>query len=60
MHDFQQQEKIASSAFRNSRSIFQRQELTKGRYAIIACTFEPAVEEEFLLRIYSSSANNMK
>ncbi|CAD5118343.1 DgyrCDS7053 [Dimorphilus gyrociliatus] len=55
IHDLSQQEVIKSSVFRNSRSIFMRHILVKGRYIIVPCTFEPHVDGNFLLRIYSGS-----
>lgn len=60
MHDMSQQEMVTSSAFRDSRAIFLRHKFTKGRYAIVACTFDPENEGDFLLRMYTSSANNFK
>ncbi|XP_064615134.1 LOW QUALITY PROTEIN: calpain-5-like [Liolophura sinensis] len=56
----QLQEVVQSSVFKNSRSIFMRPTLVKGRYVIVACTFEAGVELEFLLRIYTSAPNGFK
>lgn len=47
------QEKVASSVYINSKTIFLRQELPQGRYAIIPTTFEPGITGEFLLRIFT-------
>lgn len=48
---------IASSVYRNSRSIFLRKTLTKGRYIVVICTFEPGLSGQFMYRIYSSNKN---
>jgi calpain-5 len=58
LHDIQQ--KVASSTFVNSRSIFLRQKMTNGRYIIIPSTFEPNIEGKFMLRVYSDETNNLK
>lgn len=60
IHDFAYQEVVSNSVFRDSRAIFQKVKLTKGRYAVICCTFDQNVEREFIFRIYTSSANEFK
>ncbi|XP_071086234.1 calpain-5-like [Haliotis cracherodii] len=60
MHDLSHHEKLVSSVFRNSRSIFMRPTATKGRYVIVPTTFEKDVESDFLIRIYTDSVNNFK
>lgn len=60
MHDLRYQEVITSTVFRNSRSIFLRTSMKKGRYAIIPCTFKSDIEGEFLLRVYTSSENSFR
>lgn len=51
---------VASSVFRNSRGIFLRQRLDKGRYVIIVCTFEPEIKGRFLLRVYTGCQSKAK
>jgi len=51
---------VKSSKFKNSRSIFMRQNLKKGRYVVLPCTFEPGKQLEFLLRVYTDEANKAK
>ena len=51
---------VKSSKFKNSRSIFMRQNLTKGRYVVLPCTFEPGKQLEFLLRLYTDEDNKAK
>ncbi|GAB1600396.1 calpain-5-like [Argonauta hians] len=60
IHDLHYQEVLNSTVFRNSRSIFYRGTLKKGRYVIIPCTFKADVEGSFLLRVYTSSSNSFK
>lgn len=51
---------VASSSFINARSVFLRKKLTNGRYIVIPSTFDPQVEGEFLLRVYSDEDNNLR
>lgn len=37
-----------------------RQNLKKGRYVVLPCTFEPGKQLEFLLRVYTDEANKAK
>ncbi|KFM60824.1 Calpain-5, partial [Stegodyphus mimosarum] len=53
-------EKAAGSQYAMSRNVFQRCSLKYGRYVIVPTTFEPGQEGEFLLRIFTSKANNGK
>ncbi|XP_030249769.1 calpain-5a [Sparus aurata] len=47
------QQKVAGSTYINSRSVFVRTDLPQGRYVIIPTTFDPGLEGEFLLRIFT-------
>ncbi|KAL8625595.1 hypothetical protein ACOMHN_014683 [Nucella lapillus] len=59
IHDLSLQERTTSTVYRDSRSIFLRfGPLKKGRYTIVPSTFEPNQEAEFLLRVYTTAANN--
>ncbi|KAJ3590948.1 hypothetical protein NHX12_008896 [Muraenolepis orangiensis] len=58
MHTAQQ--KVAGSVFINSRSVFLRMELKEGRYVIIPTTFDPGLEGEFLLRVFSDIPSNCR
>ncbi|XP_045199572.2 calpain-5-like [Mercenaria mercenaria] len=60
IHDHTYQEVIKNTVFRDSRSIFQKLKLDKGRYLVLACTFDPAIQQEFLFRIYTGAANEFK
>ena len=54
------QEIIKSSVFKNSRSIYLKQKLLKGRYIAVMCTFEPGIVGEFLFRLYSGPGSNAR
>lgn len=54
------QTKIGSSVFRNTRSIFWRETFTAGRYVLVACTFDPGLEGQFLMRCFAGHAIRMK
>ncbi|GFN79965.1 calpain-5 [Plakobranchus ocellatus] len=61
IHDLDLQERFTSTIYRNSRSIFLRHgPFKKGRYVVIPSTFDPGHEAEFLLRVYTSAANDFK
>lgn len=60
LHDYSFQEMIKSTVFRDSRSIFHKMKLSKGRYVIVACTFDQGVEQEYLFRIYTGNSNEFK
>ncbi|XP_063287657.1 calpain-5 [Pelobates fuscus] len=52
------QQKVASSIYINSRSVFFRKEMKEGRYVIIPTTFEPGQTGEFLLRVFTDVPSN--
>jgi len=60
IHDHTYQEVVKHTVFRDSRSIFQKLKLAKGRYLILACTFDQGVEADFIFRIYTGCANDFK
>ncbi|XP_066555408.1 calpain-5a [Amia ocellicauda] len=51
MHSTQQ--KVAGSIYINSRCVFLKTELKEGRYVIIPTTFDPGLQGEFLLRVFT-------
>ena len=53
-------ETAASVTFTNKRSVFGRYTLAQGRYVIVPSTFEPGLEREFLLRIYTERDSKPK
>ncbi|XP_022594264.1 calpain-5 isoform X2 [Seriola dumerili] len=54
------QQKVGGSIYINSRSVFLRIELPEGRYVIIPTTFDPGLEGDFLLRIFSDVSSDCK
>uniref|UniRef100_A0A674P6S7 Calpain 5 n=1 Tax=Takifugu rubripes TaxID=31033 RepID=A0A674P6S7_TAKRU len=54
------QQKVGGSVYINSRSVFTRIDLTEGRYVIIPTTFEPGLEGEFLLRVFTDVPSHCK
>lgn len=54
------QQKVGGSVYINSRSVFKRMDLTEGRYVIIPTTFEPGIEGEFLLRVFTDVPSRCK
>ncbi|KAF7699253.1 calpain-5a [Silurus meridionalis] len=54
------QQKICSSAYINSRSVFLRKELKEGRYVIIPTTFDPGLQGDFLLRVFTDVPSECK
>ncbi|XP_029923194.1 calpain-5-like [Myripristis murdjan] len=47
------QQKVGGSIYINSRCVFLRIDLKEGRYVIIPTTFDPYLEGDFLLRIFT-------
>ncbi|XP_055959523.1 calpain-5 [Patella vulgata] len=60
IHNLNLHEKVTSSVFRDSRSMFMKHTATKGRYVIIPSTFDAGVEAAFLMRVYTDTANAFK
>ena len=53
-------ETAATVTYINSRSVFGRYELPEGRYVLLATTFDPGHEGEFMLRIFTESDSRCK
>uniref|UniRef100_A0AAY5KUA5 Calpain 6 n=1 Tax=Esox lucius TaxID=8010 RepID=A0AAY5KUA5_ESOLU len=53
MHDLITQTNVQTSTYINSRTVFMRVKLPKGRYVIIPTTFQPQILGDFMLRLYS-------
>ncbi|XP_016374016.1 calpain-5-like [Sinocyclocheilus rhinocerous] len=47
------QKTVGSSIYINSRSVFLRKDLKEGRYVIVPTTFDPGLQGNFLLRIFT-------
>ncbi len=57
LHDLKQ--KVASSTYVNSRSVFLRQRMASGRYIVVPSTYEANQEGRFMLRVYSDEKNGL-
>ncbi|KAM9331594.1 calpain-5-like isoform 1-T3 [Pholidichthys leucotaenia] len=53
MHHILTQKNVVNSIYINARSVFKRVMLPLGRYIIFPTTFDPYLESDFLLRIYT-------
>lgn len=53
-------EKAGSSIFINAREVFAKLELDPGRYVVLPSTFDPNVEGEFMLRIFTEKKAKAK
>ncbi|XP_030042947.1 calpain-5 [Microcaecilia unicolor] len=54
------QGKVASSTYINSRSVFQRVELQKGKYVVVPTTFAPGETGNFLLRVFTDRGAKLR
>lgn len=54
------QQKVGGSIYINSRSVFLRIDLKEGRYVIIPTTFDPGLEGDFLLRVFTDVTSDCK
>ncbi|XP_053478742.1 calpain-5a [Ictalurus furcatus] len=54
------QQKMYSSVYINSRSVFLRKDLKEGRYVIIPTTFDPGLQGDFLLRVFTDVPSECK
>ncbi|MCI4379401.1 hypothetical protein PGIGA_G00227760 [Pangasianodon gigas] len=56
----QPQQKMCSSVYINSRSVFLRKDLKEGRYVIIPTTFDPGLQGDFMLRVFTDVPSECK
>lgn len=54
------QKTVGSSTYINSRSVFVRKELKEGRYVIVPTTFDPSLQGDFLLRVFTDNPATCK
>ncbi|KAJ7310204.1 hypothetical protein JRQ81_007097, partial [Phrynocephalus forsythii] len=60
MHKLKIQEKVATSAYIDSRMVFLRVLLKQGRYVLIPTTFSPGIEAEFILRLFTDVPSKLR
>ncbi|OWK57174.1 Calpain-5 [Lonchura striata] len=53
LHKLTVQERVATSPYSNTRSVFLRRSLQQGRYVLVPTTFIPGVPTKFILRLYT-------
>ena len=46
-------QKVINSTFINSRSVFEKCTLKRGRYVVLATTFDPGEESALMMRVFS-------
>lgn len=54
------QQKLGGSIYINSRSVFMRIGLKEGRYVVIPTTFDPGLDGDFLLRVFTDVSSDCK
>ncbi|XP_051953604.1 calpain-5-like [Xyrauchen texanus] len=54
------QKTVGSSVYINSRSVFVRKDLKEGRYVIIPTSFDPSLQGDFLLRVFTDIPSDCK
>uniref|UniRef100_A0A3B3YN38 Calpain 6 n=1 Tax=Poecilia mexicana TaxID=48701 RepID=A0A3B3YN38_9TELE len=57
LHKLETLEIMHGFTYINARTVFKRIELPQGRYVVIPTTYEPFIEGEFMLRIYTDVDN---
>ncbi|NXC52010.1 CAN5 protein, partial [Aleadryas rufinucha] len=60
LHKLTVQERVATSPYSNTRSVFLRRTLQQGRYVLIPTTYIPGVPAKFILRLYTDVASKLR
>ncbi|XP_060105774.1 calpain-6 [Heteronotia binoei] len=60
MHAMHIQEKVATSTYIDMRTVFLKVLLKRGRYVLIPTTFNPGVETEFMLRMFTDVPSKLR
>uniref|UniRef100_A0A8D2QRZ8 Calpain 6 n=1 Tax=Zosterops lateralis melanops TaxID=1220523 RepID=A0A8D2QRZ8_ZOSLA len=60
LHKLTVQERVATSPYSNTRSVFLRRALQRGRYILIPTTFIPGVPTAFILRLYTDVPSKLR
>lgn len=60
LHKLTVQERVATSPYSNTRSVFLRRSLQQGRYVLIPTTYIPGVPTKFILRLYTDVPSKLR
>ncbi|NXY06856.1 CAN5 protein, partial [Pteruthius melanotis] len=60
LHKLTVQERVATSPYSNTRSVFLRRTLQQGRYLLIPTTYIPGVPTKFILRLYTDVPSKLR
>ncbi|XP_029028683.1 calpain-5-like [Betta splendens] len=60
MHDILTQDCVATSTYINSRTVFMRCTLHRGRYIIIPTTFKPETLGDYMIRVYTEAESDCR
>ncbi|XP_073214949.1 calpain-6 isoform X2 [Lepidochelys kempii] len=60
MHKLQVQERVATSIYINTRTVFLRKLLARGRYVLIPTTHYPGIVTAFILRLFTDVPSELR
>ncbi|NWW02369.1 CAN5 protein, partial [Oreocharis arfaki] len=60
LHKLTVQDRVATSPYCNTRSVFLRRTLQQGRYVLIPTTYIPGVPTKFILRLYTDVPSKLR
>lgn len=60
LHKLTVQERVATSPYSNTRSVFLSVSLQQGRYVLIPTTYIPGVPTKFILRLYTDVPSKLR
>ncbi|NXK64722.1 CAN5 protein, partial [Sylvietta virens] len=60
LHKLTVQERVATSPYSNTRSVFLRRTLPRGRYVLVPTTYIPGVPTKFILRLYTDVPSKLR
>ncbi|NXG23876.1 CAN5 protein, partial [Grallaria varia] len=60
LHKLTVQERVATSSYVNSRSVFLKRVLQQGRYVLIPTTYHPGITTKFVLRLFTDVPSSLR
>ncbi|NWV71663.1 CAN5 protein, partial [Malurus elegans] len=60
LHKLTVQERAATSPYSNTRSVFLRRSLQRGRYVLVPTTYIPGIPAKFILRLYTDVPSKLR